>query len=110
MKYILLLLALIAMTYGSSDYTCTGDASFYLSCINKSKPDDCYCCYIKATYKLGGGTITQCTYVLKSLIDDNNIYNYIKLQEGILYKKVDSLYCKSSYLTVGLLSLLLFLF
>ena len=110
MKYVLLLLTLIAMTYSSTDYTCTGDASNYLACRFKTKPDDCYCCYIKATYKLISGTIYQCTYIKKSLIDDNNIYTYIKAQESLVYSKVHTLYCKSSYLTVGFLSFLLFLF
>ena len=109
MKYILLLSVLVSLTYCAT--TC-GETkpSTSLGCLGASKADDCYCCYLKGTPRLGSGTVTKCVEVYKSSIDDNNVYNYIKYYLGVGYASVDTFYCKSSYLAVGLLTLIGLLF
>lgn len=109
MKYVLLLLALISMSYCAT--TC-GDTkpSTSLGCLGASKSDGNYCCYIKATLRLSGGVVTKCEELSKSLIDNNAVYDYIKTIEIFPYSHVDSLYCNGSYLAVGLLSLIALLF
>lgn len=107
MKYVLLLLSVISLAYCATSCSNT-NPSTSLGCLTASKSDDCYCCYLKAT-QYGGGTTQKCLEISKSYIDNDNVYTYIK-GLNVLYKNVESLYCKSSYLTFGLLSLVLLLF
>ena len=107
MKYILLLLSVVSLAYCATSCSNT-TPSTSLGCLTASKADDCYCCYLKAI-SYTGGSVQKCMEVYKSSIDNDNVYNYIKLI-SIGYKNVESLYCKSSYLAVGLLSLVLLLF
>ena len=109
MKYVLLLLALISMSYCS---TSCGDIkpSTYLGCLTGSASSGYYCCYFKGTLRVSGGVVTDCREISKSLIDDNVVYDTIKAYEIFPYSHVDSLFCSGSYLAVGLLSLIALLF
>ena len=109
MKYIILLFALISLAYCSTECEGVVSPSNYYDCTSASKAEDCYCCYLKGTLKTGA-SVERCKELSKSSIDNDEIYNYISYQESTLYQKIESLNCKSSYITVGLLSLILLLF
>ena len=86
-----------------------GGGSSTYECVNKFGDDDrnagYYCCYEKAKNK-EGREVSDCVFLLDDQYDD--MKNYIGSIKDQGYKDV-SVDCKSYYLQLGVLSLLLIL-
>lgn len=115
MKYTILfvLLAIVAcQSCGSEEPTGRG------VCTHESTDNNHYCCFIRglsydpiSILKGSVYTIKQyCASISKSDIDNDQVHNYIASMEKSLWKRVDDLYCGSSFLTIGFLAFLTFLF
>ena len=110
-KYYILLILLCSIIFIHStdmESKCEGAGSSTYECVNKFEDDDraagYYCCYEKA--KKNGVQVSDCVFLLDDDYDD--IKNYIGSIKDDGYTDV-SVDCKSYYLQLGVLSLLLIL-
>jgi hypothetical protein len=102
-----LIILLISILYiYSSDICFEDDVSSKSTCHDQTDESaDLYCCYIKAKYD--GETDTGCIPLSKAQKDD--IGSYIKNMEKANNADVKSLDCKSSFMELGLFSLIFLL-
>ena len=111
-KYYILLILLCSVifihTTDLENQCITGGGSSTYECVNKFGDDDrnagYYCCYAKA--KKDGVQKSECVFLLEEQYDE--IKDYIGSIKDQGYKDV-SVECKSYYLQLGVLSLLLIL-
>ena len=110
-KYYILLILLCSVIFIQSESLsekCTGSASSTYDCVDlftdSERAGGYYCCYEKA--KKGSVQVSDC--VLLEEDDRNDISSYIGTIKDQGFKDV-SVFCKSFYLHLGVLSLLLIL-
>ena len=110
-KYYILLILLCSVIFIQSESLsekCTGSASSTYDCVDlftdSERAGGYYCCYEKA--KKNGVQVSDCVFLLDDDYDD--IKNYIGSIKDDGYTDV-SVDCKSYYLQLGVLSLLLIL-
>ena len=102
-----LIILLISILYIYSSGICLEeDVSSKSTCHDQTNESaDLYCCYLKA--KFDGETGTGCIPLSKAQKDD--IGSYIKNMEKASDADVKSLDCKSSFMELGLFSLIFLL-
>ena len=102
-----LIILLISILYIYSSGICLEeDVSSKSTCHDQTNESaDLYCCYLKA--KFDGETGTGCIPLSKAQKDD--IGSYIKNMEKTSDADVKSLDCKSSFMELGLFSLIFLL-
>ena len=107
MKSIVFLIFLLMVSYVLNDY-CSGLAQKTEDCtkLEKYTYKDGYCCLEEV--EAAGQSVKTCVEISKD--DYNNIKDYVSRAEKLLNNAVDyDIDCGSSYLSMSLLGLLLFL-